>query len=101
MFRTAIDEPSADSSLVSVTQVLGKWLLKRGMQRLGQPEVAARINVSEDVLQKWLSGRSQIPERKVVELVDVIDGLNKARSTAASTAHRADRVQPAPSQAPR
>lgn len=80
MFR-GIHEPSVGFSLASVAQVLGQWLLKHGVQRLGQPELAARIDVSEDVLQAWVNGHSQIPEIVVVELVDVIHELNQRVST--------------------
>lgn len=80
MFR-GIHEPSVSFSLASVAQVLGQWLLKHGVQRLGQPELAASINVSEEALQAWISGHSQIPETVVVELVDVIHELNKRVST--------------------
>lgn len=51
-------------------------LLKRAVKSMGSAQVAARLRVTEDVMRGWLDGYLDIPDRKFLLLIDVLDDEN-------------------------
>lgn len=50
-------------------------LLSVAVDRLGTLEVAKRLNVPAGVLQDWIDHKAPVPQAKVLELIDLLDGI--------------------------
>ena len=50
-------------------------LLGVGIHHLGKEELARRLNTTPRLLDAWMAGRLEMPHRKVLSLVDLIDEL--------------------------
>jgi len=53
-------------------------LLKRAAARIGQQELAERLGVPSTLLDAWLRGLASMPDRKLLKLADVIEGIGDA-----------------------
>ena len=53
-------------------------LLRMAAHRLGNPELARRLNVPESLLTAWMSGHASMPDRKLLVLADLLDKLGDA-----------------------
>ena len=50
-------------------------LIASAQQRLGREELAKRLNVPEHLLEAWMDGHATMPERKILELADLLEQL--------------------------
>ena len=62
-----------------LTENTGQRLLAYAAERLGKGEVAARLNVSVDTVDAWMTGVIAIPNRKLLALADLIDEIDKGK----------------------
>ena len=54
---------------------LGQRVLQRAVETFGEADAAARLQISEGVLRRYLSGQAQVPEALLLRAVDlVLDG---------------------------
>ena len=54
---------------------LGQRVLERAVEKFGEAEVAARLEISESELRRQLSGQAHVPEALLLRAVDlVLDG---------------------------
>ena len=53
-------------------------LLQMAAARLGQAELAKRLNVPESLLQAWIGGHASMPDRKLLRLAELLDHLGDA-----------------------
>lgn len=51
-------------------------LLKRAVKTIGAAQLAARLRVTEDVMRGWVDGYLDIPDRKFLLLIDLLDDDN-------------------------
>lgn len=58
-----------------VSNARQQQLLQYAARRLGWPGLAERLEVSEALVVAWMLGRVEIPNFKVLDLVDLIDEL--------------------------
>jgi transcriptional regulator with XRE-family HTH domain len=58
-------------------QTLSQRLLHYAAERLGLQEVAARLKVSETVIQAWMQGGSDMPNIKRLALADLVHSLTR------------------------
>ena len=47
-------------------------------QRLGNEELAKRLNIPESLLVAWMGGHASMPDRKLLILADLLDKLGDA-----------------------
>lgn len=60
---------------MGVGKNLGQRVLERAVEKFGQAEAAARLQISESVLRRHLSGQAHVPEALLLRAVDlVLDG---------------------------
>jgi hypothetical protein len=58
-----------------VQKNLGQKVLQRAVEKYGEAEAAARLQVSESVLRQHLNGEKHVPEALLLRAVDlVVDG---------------------------
>lgn len=50
-------------------------LLRQASKLIGPDELAVRLNVPKNLLEAWIRGLSSMPDRKLLALADLIDGL--------------------------
>jgi hypothetical protein len=50
-------------------------LLESAAKRIGREELAKRLNVPDHLLTAWMSGHASMPERKFLQLADLIEQL--------------------------
>ena len=50
-------------------------LLALAAKRLGREELAERLGVPDSLLTAWMSGHASMPDRKLLELADLIEKL--------------------------
>jgi hypothetical protein len=48
-------------------------LLERAATLMGQHELAARLKVTEPLLEAWISGEAPMPDRKLLILAGILD----------------------------
>jgi hypothetical protein len=48
-------------------------VLKEAMERFGEAQVAAALRVPVPLLQAWLDGHATMPDRKLLQLADLLD----------------------------
>ncbi len=48
-------------------------LLKEAVDRFGQDRVATALRVPVHLLQAWLHGHASMPDRKLLQLADLLD----------------------------
>jgi hypothetical protein len=48
-------------------------LLRRAARTMGIGQLAVRLRVTEDVIRGWMAGYLEIPDRKFLLLIDVLD----------------------------
>jgi transcriptional regulator with XRE-family HTH domain len=65
--RRMVDHPP------TVTQTTKQHLLRKAAGLMGKEELAARLNVSELLLEKWIGGDAPMPDRKLLKLANVLD----------------------------
>ena len=53
-------------------------LLKRAAALIGAEELAVRLGVPGTLLDAWLRGLASMPDRKLLKLADVIEGIGDA-----------------------
>lgn len=54
---------------------LGQRVLERAVEKFGEAGVASRLQISESVLRRHLSGQAHVPEALLLRAVDlVLDG---------------------------
>ena len=53
-------------------------LLRMAAQRLGNEELAKRLNIPESLLVAWMGGHASMPDRKLLILADLLDKLGDA-----------------------
>ena len=53
-------------------------LLRMASARIGQGELAKRLNIPESLLQAWISGHASMPDRKLLMLAALLDQLGDA-----------------------
>ena len=70
---------STGCSTLGAGKIARQWLLKHAAERLGPSELAARLKVTEPLLQAWITGHFDMPDRKTLLLVDVIDDWDKPK----------------------
>lgn len=63
-------------SMVSITR---KRLLELAVSRIGRAAAAARLGVPVAILDDWLAGQTQVPDGKVVQLIDLLDETRDER----------------------
>lgn len=54
-------------------------LLKRAAALIGEQELALRLGVPSTLLDAWLRGLASMPDRKLLKLADVIEGIGDAK----------------------
>lgn len=62
-----------------MSQIPRQWLLKHAVDRLGPSDLAVRLEVTEPLLEAWLTGHLEMPDRTLLALVDVIEQLDMLR----------------------
>ena len=50
--------------------------LERALKALGPDELSARLKSPPELIQTWINGHATMPERKFLQLVDVLDSLD-------------------------
>ena len=50
-------------------------LLESAAKRIGRDELAKRLNVPDHLLTAWMSGHASMPERKFLQLADLVEQL--------------------------
>ena len=50
-------------------------MLQAAAQRIGRDKLAERLNIPEHLLRDWMSGHATMPERKFLQLADLLDEL--------------------------
>jgi hypothetical protein len=60
-----------------VEETMSQRLLHYATKKLGMREVAARLKVEEQTLNRWLGGETQVPSGRLGELADLIDSIGK------------------------
>ena len=50
-------------------------LLVQAVSRIGRTAVAERLDVPAVILEDWLAGRTEIPDAKLLSLLDLLDEL--------------------------
>ncbi len=56
-----------------------KRLLELAVSRIGRADVAARLSVPVAILDDWLAGETQVPDGKLIPLVDLLDDTRDQR----------------------
>jgi hypothetical protein len=54
-------------------------LLKRAAALIGPEELAMRLGVPGTLLDAWLRGLASMPDRKLLKLADVIEGMGEPK----------------------
>lgn len=48
-------------------------LLRKAVKLIGQEELAAKLGVPTHLLDAWVNGKAAMPDRKLVQLANVLD----------------------------
>ena len=64
------------ASMVSITR---RRLLELAVSRIGRAAVAARLKVPVAILDDWLAGQTQLPDAKLIALIDLLDDTREIR----------------------
>jgi len=56
-----------------------KRLLQYALGRLGRKQLAARLKVSEEVVEQWLTGSADMTNNNALRLADLVNELNRAK----------------------
>ena len=56
-----------------VPSITRKRLLELAVSRIGRAAAAKRLAVPVAILEDWLAGETQIPDGKLVPLIDLLD----------------------------
>jgi hypothetical protein len=59
-----------------MTKTTKQVLLEQAVARLGLAEVAKGINAPEHLVQAWMSGHATMPDRKLLDLTDMLDRIS-------------------------
>jgi hypothetical protein len=60
-----------------MTSITRRRLLELAVSRIGRAAVAARLGVPAAILDDWLAGQTQIPDGKLVPLIDLLDATRE------------------------
>ena len=60
---------------LAVADTTRQNLIASAARRLGREELAKRLNVPDHLLTAWMSGHATMPERKFLELADLLEQL--------------------------
>lgn len=52
-------------------------LLKEAARLLGKDELAAQLRVPQQLLDAWMSGLATMPDRKLLQLADLLDRFGR------------------------
>ena len=63
--------------MLALEQTPSQRLLQYATERLGMPELAARLKVSEAVIRVWMQGGSAMPNTKRLALADLVHSLTR------------------------
>jgi hypothetical protein len=55
-------------------------LLERAVTRLGRDQLAKALNIPVHLLDAWISGHASMPDRKVIDLANIIERLDDEAS---------------------
>jgi len=61
-----------------VAETTKQNLLRMASARIGQAELAKRLNIPESLLQAWIGGHASMPDRKLLLLAELLDQLGDA-----------------------
>jgi hypothetical protein len=61
-----------------VAETTKQNLLRMAAGRLGNAELAKRLNIPESLLQAWIGGHASMPDRKLLRLAELLDQLGDA-----------------------
>ncbi len=50
--------------------------LERALKALGPDELSSRLKAPPELIQTWINGHATMPERKFLQLVDVLDEID-------------------------
>ena len=50
-------------------------LLRAAAARLGSSDLAKRLDVPDSLLEAWMSGHASMPDRKLLQLAEMLDAL--------------------------
>jgi transcriptional regulator with XRE-family HTH domain len=65
-------------SYPGVTETTKQRLLQQAAKLVGREELAARLRVPINLLEAWLQGSASMPDRKLVQLAEVLDQFGRA-----------------------
>ena len=58
-----------------MTSITRSRLLVQAVSRIGRAAVAQRLGVPVVILEDWLAGKTEIPDFKLLALLDLLDSL--------------------------
>jgi hypothetical protein len=60
-----------------MTSITRRRLLELAVSRIGRAAVAGRLGVPAVILDDWLAGQTEIPDAKLVPLIDLLDATRE------------------------
>lgn len=64
-------------SYPGVAETTKQRLLRQAAKLMGPEELAARLGVPINLLEAWLQGSASMPDRKLVQLAEVLDHFGR------------------------
>lgn len=68
-------------SLHGMAENTKQSLLRKAASLMGQRELAARLKVSQSVLEMWISGDATVPDGMLLKLAKVLDAWRDAHKS--------------------
>ena len=61
------------STFPPAVQTTRRELLRKAVKLIGQEELAEKLGVPTHLLEAWMNGKASMPDRKLVQLANVLD----------------------------